>query len=61
MAWLGLLVTLRWNWHEHEHDRPTICRIVRLLPRPVAMTLLAGIFTCLAVHIWRGYPTSSRR
>lgn len=66
MAWLGLLFTIRWNWaiHEARQDcRPncehwyhrTICNVLRLLPRPAAMTLLGGIFTYLAVHIWRGY------
>lgn len=66
MAWLGLLITVRWNYAVHERRQEcgdrcghwyhrTICNIFRLLPRPVAMTILGGIFSTIGVHIWNGY------
>lgn len=56
MAWLGLVVTIGWNYRQHRHSRATICSITRrVLPRPAFVALWAGVAAGLGAHVWRGY------
>ena len=59
MAWLGLGLTIAWNWHEYRHGRPTICAVTRrALPRPAFLALGAAGAAALGIHVWNGYrPT----
>ena len=56
---LLLVAAVAVNYRRHLTGRSTICATTRrALPRPVSAGLLAGGWLYLAVHIWRGYPTT---
>lgn len=53
---VALLGVLAYNYSRFKRGRPTICATVRrVLPRPVMVVALGGVFCTLLVHLWNGY------
>jgi len=55
VAWLGIGLTLGWNYAQHRRHKPTICSVSRALPRPTLLALYGVGAVGLGVHVWRGY------